>query len=50
MTRTELEPSFKDGKDYLLLLKHLNEHEGKMILDGMFIWLFSDSETIGRKP
>ena len=35
--------------DYACLLKDLNEHQGKMAIEGRFYWLFTDGQTVGRK-
>ena len=35
--------------DYLNLINDLKDHEGKMVLGGLFYWLWDDGETIGRK-
>jgi len=38
-----------DNQDYELLLKDLNEHNGKLTKNALFIWLFNDNTTIGFK-
>lgn len=40
----------QENRDYQLLVKVLGEHNGKMTIGGFFVWLFSDGETVGRKP
>jgi hypothetical protein len=36
--------------DYVNLLNDLRNHEGKMVRNGLFYWLWEDDQTIGRKP
>ena len=35
--------------DYSNMLADLKRHNGKLTRDGYFYWLFTDSDTIGRK-
>lgn len=39
-----------DSLEYQDLLKEIKDHNGKMIKEGFFYWIFSDGLTIGRKP
>jgi len=36
-------------KDYRNMLADLKEHQGKLILEGFFYWVFTDGATVGRK-
>jgi len=36
--------------DYTNLLADLRKHDGRMVRNGMYYWLFSNDVTIGRKP
>lgn len=40
----------QDSEDYRNLLKDLKAHDGKLIRDGFWIWLFDDGTTAGMKP
>jgi len=40
----------KPTADYINLVNDLKAHDGKLTHAGLFYWLFSDNETIGRKP
>ena len=35
--------------DFDELIKDLRDHDGKLQRDGLFYWLFTDSQTVGRK-
>jgi hypothetical protein len=36
--------------DYVNLITDLKNHEGKLVRNGLFYWLWKDETTIGRKP
>lgn len=40
----------KEGPNFVLLKKYLDEHEGKATINGQFYWLFTNKDQIGRKP
>jgi len=37
------------NKDFEALLADLNAHGGKMTKNGFFLWLFTNSDAVGRK-
>jgi len=39
----------QDSHDFKALINDLEAHEGKLQRNGFFMWLFSDSKTVGRK-
>jgi hypothetical protein len=39
----------QDNTDYQLLLKDLQENDGKMRREGFFYWLFDRQDAVGRK-
>lgn len=39
-----------DNPAYKRLLNAIKEHQGKMVIDNHFVWLFDDNKTIGKKP
>lgn len=40
----------KDNSEYIALKGHLKEEDGRISKDGLFYWLFQNSDAIGRKP
>jgi hypothetical protein len=36
--------------DYVNLLNDLKKHDGKLVRNNLFYWLWEDEATIGRKP
>jgi hypothetical protein len=36
--------------DYVNLINDLKNHDGKLVHNGLFYWLWKDENTIGRKP
>ena len=38
-----------NSPDHKALLQDLKVHKGKMTHEGLFMWLFEDGQTIGRK-
>lgn len=40
----------QENVDYFLMVEDLILHHGKITREGEFFWLFSDGETVGRKP
>ena len=45
-----LKATKQTGQDYTNMLADLKGHDGKLTKNGEFYWLFSDNETVGRKP
>lgn len=39
----------QDDVDYSNMLADLLSHDGKMVKDGFWIWVFQDGTTVGRK-
>lgn len=39
-----------DNTEHKRLLEYLAKHEGKVTFQGFFIWQFTNSQSIGRKP
>jgi len=40
----------QESSDYVKMISDLRNHNGKITRQGEFFWLFSDGETVGRKP
>jgi hypothetical protein len=38
-----------DSLDFKLMLKDLQEHNGKLSCNGYFYWVFTNGSTVGRK-
>ena len=38
-----------DNGNFQLLVRDLRAHGGKLTREGIFYWLFSDGQTVGRK-
>ena len=40
---------FQDTTDFKAMLEDLKKHNGKVTRAGVFYWLFTDEQTVGRK-
>ena len=40
----------KEGPNFTLLRNYLDEHQGKATINGLWYWLFTNKDQIGRKP
>ena len=36
--------------DYVNLVNDLRNHDGTMVRNGLFYWVWDDDQTVGRKP